>query len=124
MLQLVPVGDEGDEEDADDGRHTAPSPPRMLVPPTTMPARTANVRLTSPVDAWALSTREASTTPASPAAAPLATKASTRIEFTGTPASRAARGLPPTAYMYRPTVARASTSPITTTETTMIQIDV
>ncbi len=79
-------------------RQTAPSPPRMLVPPTTMPASTVKASV-SPEEAWALSTREASMTPASPAAPPLTTKVSTRMASTRTPASRAASALPPEAYM-------------------------
>src|SRR3954465_15422108 len=72
-------------------RHTAPSPPRMLVPPTTMPARTVKARV-SPEEAWALSTREASMTPASPAAPPLTTKGSPRM---ASPPPTPPRGAPP-----------------------------
>src|SRR3954465_15102754 len=76
-------------------RQTAPSPPRMLVPPTTIPASTANASAVSPVDACALSTRDVSITPASPAAPPLITNVRMRILLTRTPASRAASGVPP-----------------------------
>jgi hypothetical protein len=58
-------------------RQTAPSPPRMLVPPTTMPARTVNVSVLSLVDC-ALSTREESITPASAAARALPSSTTVR----------------------------------------------
>ena len=79
-------------------RQTAPSPPRMLVPPTTIPASTVKASA-SPAPDCALSARDASSTPARPAAAPLIENAGTRIAFTRTPASRAASALPPAAYM-------------------------
>ena len=78
-------------------RQTAPSPPWMLVPPTTMPASTVKVR-NPPLDAWALSTREASRTPANAAAAPLSANVAIRIASTRTPPRRAASALPPVAY--------------------------
>ena len=49
-------------------RQTAPSPPTMLVPPTTIPASTVKASVVSSGEACALSTREVSITPASPAA--------------------------------------------------------
>ena len=51
------------------------------------------------LDACALPIRDVSMTPASAAAVPLSAKVSTRIQFTRTPARRAASALPPDAYM-------------------------
>jgi hypothetical protein len=78
-------------------RQTAPSPPRIDVPPTTIPARTVKDSV-SPDEDCALSTRETSMIPATAAASPLAAKAAIRTPLTRTPASRAASALPPAAY--------------------------
>ena len=80
-------------------RQIAPSPPRMLVPPTTMPAKTVKVSVVSPFEAWALSTLEASMTPPRAAAPPLITNVTSLIVCTRTPASLAASALLPAAYM-------------------------
>ena len=74
-----------------------PSPPRMLVPPTMIPVSTVNVRNWPPLVAWALSTRDASIVPASPAAVPLSANVATRMALTRTPPRRAACALPPVA---------------------------
>ena len=80
-------------------RQTDPWPPAMEVPPTTMPARTVKDSALPPLAAWALSRREMSMAPPSPAAPPLRVKVTTLIRFTRTPARRAASALPPEATM-------------------------
>jgi len=77
-------------------RHTAPSPPRIEVPPTTLPASTVKVSPSPEVDC-ALRTRETSMTPPMAAAAPLAMNAAIRTRLIRTPASLAASALPPAA---------------------------
>jgi Cupin domain len=70
----------------------------MLVPPTTIPASTVNASVVFSAEAEALSTRDASMTPASPAAPPLSANARIRTASTRIPASRAASAFPPAAY--------------------------
>ncbi len=90
-------------------RHTAPSPPRMLVPPIT----TAAIAVSSsrvPRLACAEPARVAMTSPAVPAQAPLTANTATRTGPVLMPDSRAASALPPTAYTARPNVVPASSS--------------
>src|SRR5262249_5973193 len=77
-------------------RHTAPSPPLMLVPPMRI-AAIALISRPIPASAWPVATRDADRTPAVPAASPLMTKVIVWIRLTRTPDSLAASELPPTA---------------------------
>jgi hypothetical protein len=92
-------------------RQIAPSPPRIDVPPTTMPASTVNVSAVPPLDDDADSTRAESMMPPSAAAPPLIANVISLIHCTRTPASRDASAFDPAAYMYRPAIVRASTTP-------------
>jgi hypothetical protein len=69
----------------------------MLVPPTTMPASTVKVRVVSPLEAWALRTREASMTPPRAAAPPLITNVVSLMSWTRAPDRRVASALLPLA---------------------------
>ena len=103
-------------------RQMAPRPPITLVPPTTTAAK-APKTTSMPLPAWPVAVRETTIAPPMPAASPLKVKAATFIARVLMPDSRAASGLPPTAYSQRPNFVRERTKPQAKAATMRIQIE-